>query len=113
MESKASARFLLVSPRKVRLVADEIRGFSYSEAMDILRVIPRKGSDLLANVLKSARANAARVKENATDQDLYVKKVYVDGGPTLKRWRARARGRGARILKPTSHITVVLSDDQK
>ena len=112
MESKATARFLLISPRKVRLVANELRGFSYTEAVDMLRFTPRKAAGLLEKLLKSARANAAQANEGLRDEDLYVKKLYVDAGPTLKRWRARARGRGMRILKPTSHITVVLSDDQ-
>ncbi|MBI3395904.1 MAG: 50S ribosomal protein L22 [Spirochaetia bacterium] len=111
METKASAKFLLVAPRKVRLVADEIRGYSYAEASDILKFIPRKGAALLLEVLKSARANAAFAKSSIKDGELFVKKVYVDGGPVLKRFRPRARGRGMRRLKRTSHITVVLSDE--
>ena len=110
METKASAKFLLVSPRKVRLVADEVRGYSYSEAMDTLRFIPRKGAVLLAGVLKSARANMESLKEGVRDADLFVKKIYVDEGPRLKRFRPRARGRGMRRLKRTSHVTIVLSD---
>ena len=112
MESKATAWFLLVSPRKVRLVADELRGFNYQEAVDLLRFTPRKAAGYLEKLLKSARANAAQANDGIRDEDLYVKKLYVDAGPTLKRWRARARGRGMRILKPTSHITVVPSDDK-
>lgn len=112
MESKATVRFLLVSPRKVRLVANELRGFNYTEAVDMLRFTPRKAAGFLEKLLKSARANAAQTNDGLKDEDLYVKKLYVDAGPTLKRWRARARGRGMRILKPTSHITVVLSDDK-
>ncbi len=111
MERKAVSRFLMISPRKMRLVANEIRGFSYPEAMDMLRFIPRKASLLLAKALKSARANVAQANEAIKDDQLFVKKLYIDAGPTLKRWRARARGRGARILKRTSHITVVLSDE--
>lgn len=110
MEAKATSKFLIVSPRKVRLVADEIRGYGYAEALDILKFIPRKGAFLLRKVLESARANARQGDENLKDQDFFVKKVYIDQGPTLKRWRARARGRGMRRLKRTSHITVVLSD---
>ncbi len=111
MEKKATAKFLLISPRKVRLVADEIRGYSYPEAMDALRFMPKKGARFLEKVLASARANAAVANESVKDSELFVKKVYVDGGPVLKRFRPRARGRGVRIHKPTSHITVVLSDD--
>jgi len=102
---------MITSARKVRLVANEIRGYTYPEAVDTLRFIPRKGSRLLEKVLKSARANADVLKSNLRDADLYVKKVYIDEGPTLKRFRAQSRGRGARILKRTSHITVVLSDE--
>ena len=110
MEAKSTAKFLLISPRKVRLVADEIRGYSYSEALDTLRFIPRKGADLLMRVLQSARANARQDNESLEDKKLFVKKVYVDKGPILRRFRARARGRGVRILKRTSHITIVLGD---
>ncbi|MBX7056486.1 MAG: 50S ribosomal protein L22 [Leptospirales bacterium] len=110
MESKAVSRFLMISPRKVRLVADEIRGFSYPEAVDILRFIPRKGARMLEKALKSARANASVQSDAVRDDQLFVKKLYIDGGPVMKRWRARAKGRGVRILKRTSHITVVLGD---
>lgn len=111
MEAKATAKFLLVSPTKVRLVANEIRGLEYPEAVDALRFIPRKGARMLEKVLKSARANFGQASEETKDADLFIKKVYVDQGPTLKRWRARARGRGMRIIKRTSNITVVVSDE--
>jgi large subunit ribosomal protein L22 len=111
MEAKATSRYLLISPRKARLVANEIRGYIYPEAMDILRYIPRKASGLIENVLKSARANAGNKDENVSEEKLFVKKVYVDEGPVLKRFRPRARGRGMSRLKRTSHITIVLSDE--
>ncbi len=111
MEAKASAKYLLISPRKARLVADEIRGYIYPEAMDIVSYIPRKASDLISRVLKSAHANAKQKNDALRDDQLFVKKVYVDAGPVLKRFRPRARGRGMRRLKRTSHITVVLSDE--
>ena len=111
MEVKSTAKYLLISPRKARLVANEVRGFSYSEAVDSLRFIPKKASDLVLKVLKSARANARQKNDTIDDDQLYVKKLYVDEGPILKRFRPRARGRGMRILKRTSHITVVLADD--
>ena len=111
MEAKATANFLLVSPTKVRLVANEIRGMDYPEALDALRFTPRKGARLLEKVLKSARANLGQANEELKDSSLFVKKVYVDQGPSLKRWRPRARGRGMRILKRTSNITVVVSDE--
>ena len=110
METKATSKFLLISPRKVRLVADEIRGYSYNEALETLRFIPRKGARLLEGVLQSAKANAVANNEGVNESSLYVKKVYIDGGPVLKRFRPRARGRGVRRLKRTSHITIVLGD---
>lgn len=111
METKSTGKFLLSAPRKIRLVADEIRGYSYPEAMDILRFIPRKGSRYLEKVLKAARSNAVSLNKEVREESLFIKKVYVDMGPTLKRFRPRARGRGMRRLKRMSHITVVLSDE--
>ena len=77
----------------------------------MLRHIPKKAAGLLDKVLRSARANAQKQNESLSDDSLYVKKLYVDEGPSLKRFRPRARGRGVRILKRTSHITVVLSNE--
>ena len=111
MESRATARFLMGSASKVRLVANEIRGYTYPEALDMLRFIPRKGSRQLEGVLRSARANATVLDNNVKDHQLFVKKVFIDEGPTLKRFRPRARGRGMQRLKRTSHITIVLSDN--
>ena len=108
MDIKSTAKYLLISPRKARLVADEIRGYSYPEAMDTLNFIPRKASLLISKVLKSARSGA---DDSVQEKDLYVKKVYVDEGPTLKRFRPRAKGRGMQRLKRTSHITIVLSNN--
>ena len=110
MEVKATARFILISPRKVRLVADEVRGFSYSEAVDSLRFMPQKAADLVLKLLRSARSNAHQIEENVEEKSLYIKKLYVDKGPMLKRFRAQSRGRGAARLKRTSNISVVLSD---
>lgn len=111
METKSTGKFLLSAPRKIRLVEDEIRGYSYPEAMDILRFIPRKGSRYIESVLKTARSNAVSLQKDLREEDLYIKKVYVDMGPTLKRFRPRARGRGMRRLKRMSHITIVLSNE--
>ncbi len=111
MEAKASVKFVMISPHKLRLVANEIRGFSYSEAVDILRFMSKKGAPLLLKLLRSARANLGQASDDVNNEALYIKKLYVDGGPTLKRWHARARGRATRILRRTSHATVVLSDE--
>ena len=110
MEVKATARFILISPRKVRLVANEVRGFSYSEAVDSLRFMPQKAADLILKLLRSARGNARQLEENIEDSSLYIKKLYVDKGPMLKRFRAQSRGRGAARLKRTSNISIVLGN---
>jgi large subunit ribosomal protein L22 len=106
-EVQAVAKFVHVSPRKARLVADHIRGRSVPEARTILAFTPRAAAHDVEKVLRSAIANAY-IKHQWDDEDLYVKAVYVDEGPTLKRWRARARGRVNRILKRTCHITIKL-----
>jgi len=111
MDAKATTKFQLISPRKVRIVANEIRGYTYPEAMDALRFIPRKASRLLELTLHSARANARHSDDSIKDAELFVKKVYVDEGPTMKRFRPRARGRGMQRLKRMSHITIVLSNN--
>lgn len=110
MEIKATARFLFISPRKMRLLANEVRGFSYSEAVDSLRFMPQKAAALLLKLLYSARSNARQLEENIEDDSLYLKKLYVDKGPMLKRYRAQSRGRGAARLRRTSNISLVLGD---
>jgi large subunit ribosomal protein L22 len=111
MEAKAIARTLRTSPLKARLVANEVRGLSFPEAIDTLKAIPRKGAKMILKVLYSAGANAKVIKPDLSDKDLYIKKITIDDSIRLKRFQARARGRGTRITKKTSHITVVLSDE--
>lgn len=109
MEAKAVARTVRIAPRKVRLVVDLVRGKSVAEAAAILRLTPKSSSVVVEKVLKSAAANA--VNNLSMDQSLlFVKEAFVDEGPTLKRFRPRARGSGNRILKRTSHITIVLEE---
>ncbi|OGQ96241.1 MAG: 50S ribosomal protein L22 [Deltaproteobacteria bacterium RIFOXYD12_FULL_57_12] len=109
MESKAVARFIRISPQKARLVADVVRGQEVEKAINTLRFMPKKGARLLRKIIESAVANASQ--NAAIDVDtLYVKAVFIDGGPTLKRIRPRPMGRAGRILKRTSHITVVLEE---
>jgi len=110
MEAKAIAKYVRVSARKVRLVADEIRGYDYLEAIDILKFTNKDAAGQVLNVLNSAAANALVSNDKLSPGSLFVKKIYVDEGPIMKRFRARARGRAARIRKRLSHITVVLSD---
>ncbi|ABJ77077.1 MULTISPECIES: 50S ribosomal protein L22 [Leptospira] len=110
MEAKAVARFVRMSPRKVRLVADEIRGYAVGEALDILKFTNKRAIEPLTKVILSASANASVLNDKVDSNQLFIKKIYVDEGPIMKRFRPRARGRAARIRKRLSHITVVLSD---
>ncbi|KGG81007.1 50S ribosomal protein L22 [Caloranaerobacter azorensis H53214] len=109
VEARAIAKYVRISPRKVQIVANLIRGKNVNEALAILKFTPKKSARLLEKVVKSALANA----ENNFDMDrdnLYVAEVYANQGPTLKRWRPRAQGRAYPILKRTSHIGVVLRE---
>ena len=113
MEAKAIARHVRVTPRKARRMVDLIRGKRASEAITILKFAPQDASLPVRKVLESAIANARVKAEKAgepfREQDLVIKETYVDEGVTLKRFRARAQGRAARINKRKSHITVIVS----
>ncbi len=109
VEVRAVARHIRMSPQKVRLVLDTIRGKPVGEALAILRFLPHKATGPVAKVVKSASANA----ENNFDMDpdeLVVTRIFADEARTLKRYRPRARGRANQILKRSSHITVVVSE---
>ncbi|NLY56021.1 MAG: 50S ribosomal protein L22 [Firmicutes bacterium] len=109
MEARAVARFVRISPRKARQVIDVIRGKDVDEALAILQFMPKKAAYLVSKVVNSAVANA----ENNFDMDrdrLYVAEAMVDEGPIMKRWRPRARGRADRILKRSSHISIVVRE---
>ncbi len=109
MQAKAIARYIRMSPRKVRLVVDVIRGKSVRDAEDLLRFVPRAASQPVDKVLKSAKANAVN-NHNMLEDRLYVSQIFVDAGPTLKRLIPRARGTANIIKKRTSHITVILEE---
>ncbi|WP_457630194.1 50S ribosomal protein L22 [Oceanithermus sp.] len=109
MEAKAVAKYVRMSPRKVRLVADLIRGKSAEEADQILKFTNRRAAAPVRKVLKSAVANAVNNHDLLEDQ-LVVKAAYVDEGPTLKRILPRARGRADIIKKRTSHITIIVEE---
>jgi large subunit ribosomal protein L22 len=111
MESRAVAKYMRISPQKVRKLAFTVKGKRVGDGIDILKFMPQKATKMVLKVINSAVANASLKDENVDVDDLFIKNIYVDQGPTLKRFRARARGRGTRILKRTSHITVVLSED--
>ena len=104
---RASARYVRVAPRKARLVADQVRGLTVPEARTLLEFSPRGASRDVANLITSAAANAENNHDLVAD-DLRVADIRVDEGPTLKRWRARARGRATKIEKRTSHVSVAL-----
>ena len=105
---KATLRFLRVSARKTRLVADLVRGKSGEEAIFTLAVTRRAASEPISKLIASARANAENADDSLELDQLYVKEIYVNEGPTLKRFRPRAMGRATRINKRTSHVTCVL-----
>ena len=109
MEAKAHARQIRISPQKARLVADLVRGKDVETAINTLRFMPKKGARILRKVIESALANASQNEVIDVDT-LYIKTIFVDGGPMLKRIRPRAQGRASRILKRSSHITVVLDE---
>jgi large subunit ribosomal protein L22 len=107
-EVQAVAKWVRMSPRKARLVVDHIRGRSVPEARTVLAFTQRAAAREIEKVLRSAVANA-EANHDLVGDELVVSAVFVDEGPVLKRWRARARGRAARIRKPTCHITVRLT----
>lgn len=109
MESKAKLSSARLSPRKTRLVVDMVRGKGIQEALTILRFSPQPSAKLVSKLLSSAVANAEQKGVSDVDQ-LYVKTIFVDAGPVLKRFLPRAMGRASKIRKPTSHISVVLDE---
>jgi large subunit ribosomal protein L22 len=109
VETKAVAKYVRIAPRKVRVVMDLIRGKNVADAFAILKFTPKAGADVVEKVLRSAVANA----ENNFDMDvdkLYVKTAFVDQGPTLKRIHPRSRGQAFKILKRTSHVTIIVDE---
>jgi len=111
MESTAYSKGNRISAYKLRVVANEIRGASLTESIDILKSIPRKGAKLILKVLYSVGANAKYKNPDIIEDSLYIRKITIDEGSTMKRFRPRARGRASRIRKRTSSISIVLSDE--
>lgn len=111
MQAKAILKRAPISAQKVRLVADMVRGMEVEKAEQVLTYTNKKAAHIMRKVLVSAISNAEH-NEGADIDELRVSAVFVDEGPTMKRGRARAKGRGTRILKRTSHITVQVSDDE-
>ncbi len=115
MEAKARARFVRMSARKVRRVADLIRGKNVEEALNVLTFTPKAAAAVLEKTLKSATANALAIEGTAKlkAEDLWIKKILVDGGPIMKRIRPMGMGRAYRIRKRTNHITIVVTDGKE
>jgi len=111
MESRAITRHIRISPQKARLVIDQVRGRSVDEALSILDTSRKKAGPIIAKTVRSAVANAEDTQNVDVDK-LYIKRAFVDEGSTWGRWRARAQGRATMILKRTSHITVVVDEQE-
>jgi len=109
MEVTAKLRFARISPQKCRLVADQVRGKPVEQALQILSFSPKKAAGIVKKVLESAIANAEH-NEGADIDELKVSRIFVDEGPTMRRWKPRAKGRVNHILKRTSHVTVMVGN---
>ena len=110
-EAKATLKFARISARKVKIVADLIRGKNVDEALTIVKFTPKASSEILEKLLKSAIANAEN-NHDMKHENLYVAEIYANQGPTLKRIRPAAKGSAVRIRKRTSHITIVLKEKE-
>ena len=110
MEVRAVSKYLRVSPQKVRTLIGAVKGKPVETGLNALKFMPQKAAKILEKTVRSAVANADQKPDIDVDA-LIIRNITADQGPTLKRFRARARGRGARILKRTTHVTVILSDE--
>jgi large subunit ribosomal protein L22 len=110
MEARAVVRHVRMSPRKMRIIADRVRGKNIDEAMALLKLMPKKGAVIIRKLLISAVANAEHKGEVDVD-NLVVRDCSVDNGPILKRWMPRSMGRANRIQHRTSHVTVVVKEN--
>ncbi len=110
MEVKAVTKYVRISPQKVRMLVDAVKGKPVEDALNSLKFMPQKAANIVEKTMRSAVANADQNMGIDVDA-LVVRNLIADQGPTLKRFKARARGRGTRILKRTSHITVILAED--
>jgi len=109
MEVAAKLKHARISPQKCRLVADQVRGLPVERALEVLSFSTKKAAGMIKKVLESAIANAEH-NEGADIDELKVKTIFIDQGPTMRRWRARAKGRVNHIIKRTSHITVMVGE---
>jgi large subunit ribosomal protein L22 len=112
LEAKAVEKFIRISPRKLRYVADAIRAKRVDDAVDLLTFTTKKAALIIKKAVQSAAANATE-NHKMNEDDLVVEKIFINEGPILKRFRPRARGRATRIRKRTSHLTVIVSDGKE
>jgi len=110
MEVKAVSKYVRISPRKVHIMIGAVKGKPIEIALEILKFMPQKAAAIVEKIIRSAVSNADQHPDIDVDS-LVVRNIIADQGPTLKRFKARARGRGTRILKRTSHITVILAEE--
>ncbi len=114
MEASATVRYVRMSPRKVRIVANMIRGKRVEDALGILTLLPKKSARVISKLVHSAASNADDQSKGKADVDsLVIKTIQVDNGPIVKRWMPRAMGRANRIQRRSSHITVVVHDESE
>ncbi len=110
MEVRAMSKYVRISPRKVHILIGAVKGKPVEDGLNILKFMPQKAAYIIEKIIRSAVANADQYPDIDVDS-LVIRNIIADQGPTLKRFRARARGRGTRILKRTAHITVILAED--
>ena len=116
MEARAVSRYVRISPRKARIVANLVRGKSVDQALNILALTPKKASPILKKTIMSAAANARFMNDEGVEldnDDLFIKDIRIDEGPIMKRIRPRAQGRAYRIQKPMSHIRVIVVAEEE
>lgn len=117
MKAKAQARYIRVTPQKARRIVNAIRGKDATDALNLLRFAPQAVATDVSKIVVSALANAQQAAtaagETFNEADMVIDECFVDEGPTMKRYRPRAQGRGARILKRSSHITVIVADKEE
>jgi len=110
MEVRAVSKYVRISPRKVHILIGAVKGKPVEDGLNILKFMPQKAAFIIEKIIRSAVANADQYPDIDVDS-LVIRNIIADQGPTLKRFRARARGRGTRILKRTAHITIILAED--
>lgn len=110
MEVKAVSRYVRISSQKVRMLVGAVKGRRAEDGLNMLKFMPQKAAHIVEKIIRSAVANAEHNMDIDVDS-LVIRNITADQGPTLKRFKARARGRGTRILKRTAHITVILAED--